>query len=105
MEAPYKSLDLALKLQEAGVSLIADSLGEEVCFASLTGVVFGMQERGERHKVLLRIESIQVDNQMEGGNKPVVLANRGGREYDNGSRQEVSRERDVAYLCLQARVS
>lgn len=78
-ETSFASFDLAVKLKEIGVSLICDSLAEELCYASLSQVAVGLQQRGDREKVVLRIERIQVDNQMENGNKPVVIANRGGR--------------------------
>ena len=81
-ETQYVSLDLALKVSKVGVSLISDSLGEELCYASLSQVAMGLQQRGDRQKVFIRIQDVQIDNQMEGGRHPVVLANRGGRTRD-----------------------
>ncbi|XP_026193592.1 uncharacterized protein LOC34617662 [Cyclospora cayetanensis] len=83
-DTPYTSWDFALKIEEIGVSLVCDSLAEELCFAGMTQVALGLQQRGERQKVVLRIEAIQIDNQMEEGTKPVVLANRGGRGVNSG---------------------
>ncbi|CDJ27455.1 uncharacterized protein EMH_0086460 [Eimeria mitis] len=80
MECSFASFDLAVKLQEIGVSLICDNLAEELCYASLFQVAVGLQQRGDREKIVVRIEKVQVDNQMENGNKPVVFANRGGKD-------------------------
>lgn len=72
-----------MKIQEVAVSLICDRLAEELCYASLSQLAVGLQQRGDKQKVVLRIEKVQIDNQMESGKKPVVLANRGGRDASN----------------------
>lgn len=73
-----RSLHVALTLAQVGVSLIYDAVKEELCFAELSQLAIGFQERGERQKLLVRIADIQIDNQMEHARKPVLLANRGG---------------------------
>lgn len=78
-ETSFASIDVAFKIRDVGVSLICDTLGEELCFAGLSQLALGLQQRGEKQKTVIRIEGIQIDNQMEGGKKPVVLANRGGK--------------------------
>lgn len=69
---------MAVNLSQVGVSLICDSVREELCFAELSQLAVGFQEKGERQKLLVRIADIQIDNQMEEARKPVLLANRGG---------------------------
>ncbi|XP_026191492.1 uncharacterized protein LOC34619192 [Cyclospora cayetanensis] len=78
LESPLRSLHVAINMAQVGVSLIYDAVREELCFAELSQLAIGFQERGERQKLLVRIADIQVDNQMEQGRKPVLLANRGG---------------------------
>lgn len=73
-----RSLHVAVTMSQVGVSLVYDKVREELCFAELSQLAIGFQERGERQKFLLRIADIQVDNQMENARKPVLLANRGG---------------------------
>lgn len=82
-----RSLHVALTLAQVGVSLIYDAVKEELCFAELSQLAIGFQERGERQKLLVRIADIQIDNQMEHARKPVLLANRGGGAH---SAEEVS---------------
>ena len=79
VESAFASFDLALKLEGIGVSLICDGLGEELCFISLLRAAAGMQQRGDKQKVVLRIQRMQIDNQLESSSKPVVFTNRGGR--------------------------
>ncbi|KAL8430742.1 hypothetical protein ACSSS7_005739 [Eimeria intestinalis] len=78
VESPLRSLHVAVNLSQVGVSLVSDTLREELCFAELSQLAVGFQERGERQKLLVRIADIQVDNQLEHARKPVLLANRGG---------------------------
>lgn len=74
---------MAVNMAQVGVSLIHDAVREELCFAELSQLAIGFQERGERQKLLVRIADIQIDNQMEHGRKPVLLANRGGAGHSS----------------------
>ncbi|CDI73730.1 Vacuolar protein sorting-associated protein 13 family protein, related [Eimeria praecox] len=78
VESPLRSLHVAVTMAQVGVSLIYDAVREELCFAEMSQLAIGFQERGERQKLLVRIADIQIDNQMEHARKPVLLANRGG---------------------------
>ncbi|KEP60384.1 UNVERIFIED_CONTAM: hypothetical protein HHA_291180 [Hammondia hammondi] len=72
------SMHLAINMAELGISLISESLRQELCFAELSQVALGFQQKGERQKLLIRLADIQIDNQLANAQKPVLLANRGG---------------------------
>lgn len=92
-EAALRSLHVALTMSQVGVSLVYDRVREELCFAELSQLAVGFQEKGERQKLLLRIADIQVDNQMENARKPVLLANRGGGASQAGTDEDVRKKR------------
>lgn len=82
------SMHLALNIAELGISLISESLRQELCFAEVSQLALGFQQKGERQKLLLRLADIQIDNQLCNAQKPVLLANRGGA--GGGSTDDVS---------------
>lgn len=81
-------MHLALNIAELGISLISESLRQELCFAEVSQLALGFQQKGERQKLLLRLADIQIDNQLCNAQKPVLLANRGGA--GGGSTDDVS---------------
>ncbi|KFH01321.1 hypothetical protein TGMAS_362850, partial [Toxoplasma gondii MAS] len=57
-------------MAELGISLISESLRQELCFAELSQVALGFQQKGERQKLLIRLADIQIDNQLANAQKP-----------------------------------
>lgn len=97
-------------MAQVGVSLIYDAVREELCFAEMSQLAIGFQERGERQKLLVRIADIQIDNQMEQARKPVLLANRGGggqgaEEVTTKTTCTFTGNRRVLYVHLVIRLS
>ncbi|CBZ51235.1 hypothetical protein NCLIV_043020 [Neospora caninum Liverpool] len=94
------SMHLAINMAELGISLISESLRQELCFAELSQVALGFQQKGERQKLLVRLADIQIDNQLADAQKPVLLANRGGAGSSQGDAWGADRYASRSFLTI-----
>ncbi|PFH31994.1 hypothetical protein BESB_019350 [Besnoitia besnoiti] len=94
------SVHLAVNMAELGISLISESLRQELCFAELSQVALGFQQKGERQKLLIRLADIQIDNQLANAQKPVLLANRGGAGSSQDDAWGTDRYASKSFLTL-----